>query len=139
MHSLKKILPLIALLAALAAGATAQAAQAPTPHVEAVSLETAPSVGKKTVAIYFRTDSRIGRKANRKSLDGYVGVLQSGTSSISTLRGGTSCYVGYAPQLRLKVGNKYAVEVVIAGKTVTKMVTLKNGSKATSHGSNVGC
>jgi hypothetical protein len=139
MHSLKKILPLIALLAALAAGATAQAAQAPTPKIVSASLETAPSVDKKTVAVYFRTDTRIGRKDNRKSLDAYVGVLQAGTSSISTLRGGTSCYVGYAPQLRLKVGNKYAVEFVIHGKRVLKTLTLKKGSKATSHGSNVGC
>ena len=139
MHSLKKILPLIVLLVALTAGATAQAAGSSAPRIVSASLETAPSVDKKTVAVYFKTDKRIGRKDNRKSLDGYVGVLQAGTSSISTLRGGTTCYVGYAPQLRLKVGNKYAVEIVIEGKRVLKTLTLKKGSKATSHGSNVGC
>ena len=137
MSSLKKILPLIALLAALAAGSTAQAADAPAPKVQGMSLETVPTVGKNTVAVYFRTDRRIGRKANRKSLDGYTSVLQAGTSSIS--RGGTSCYVGYAPQLRLKIGNKYAVEVVIGDKHVLRHLTLKKGTKASSHGSAVGC
>jgi hypothetical protein len=139
MTSLKNLLPLIALLGALAAGTTAQAADAPTPKVQGMSLETVSTVGKDTVAVYFRTDSRIGRKANRKSLDGYASVLQAGSSSISTLRGGTTCYVGYAPQLHLKVGNKYAVEVVIGDKHVLRHLTLKKGTKASSHGSAVGC
>ena len=78
MHSLKKILPLIVLLVALTAGATAHAAGSSAPRVVSASLETAPSVGKKTVAVYFKTDKRIGRKDNRKSLDGYVDHLAFG-------------------------------------------------------------
>jgi hypothetical protein len=142
-HIPTKLLALTALLPVLAlAGPAAQAAEAPpTPNVEAVSLETAGVVSDKTIAVYFRTDRRIPRKqSNGKSLDAHALVLQTGSASISTLRGGTSCYVAYMPRLRTKVGSRYAVEIHVGSKTVlAKKLVLRKGTKASSRGSNVGC
>ena len=138
-----KLLTVTALVAGLAAvptaaqASTATSYKTPAPKVVAVSLETAPTVGDKTVALYFRTNTRIGRKANGKSLDAYAGVLQTGTGSVSTLRGGSTRYVTYLPKLRLKVGKKYAIEIVISGKTFNRTVTLKKGTMATAHGENI--
>ena len=76
-------------------------------------------------------------QGQRKSLDAYAGVLQTGTASVSTLRGGSTRYVAYMPKLRLKVGKKYAIEIVISGKTFNRTVTLKRGTAATAHGENI--
>jgi hypothetical protein len=135
----KKLLALTALIPALAAGPAAQAADAPTPHVKAIVLTTAPEIGKDAVAVSFRTDARVGRKANGRSLDGRVVVLQSGSASIVTLRGGTSCYVAYTDRGHLKLGRRYAVEVDMGKARVTRRLVLRRGGKAAGRGARIGC
>ena len=136
----KNLLAVSALLPILAsAGPAAQAADAPAPHLRAVALTTAPEVGKDAVAVTFRTDGRLPRRANGKSIDGRAVVLQSGSASIGTLRAGRSCYVAYTDRGRLKVGNRYAVEIDMGTARVTRKLTLTRGTAATRRGAQLGC
>jgi hypothetical protein len=120
---------LISAAAALTLAAPAVAAD--TAKVTAASLEQA-SDGQ--VAIFFRTDGAVPRKANG-SIRGTAGVKSAQEASIATFRAGTHCYVAYTKAPGLKVGAKAKVHVALAGHETTKRVTLKKGAD----GASIGC
>jgi hypothetical protein len=121
--------------AAIAGPQVAAASTAAAPHVTAVALDTAPDVAKGTVAIYFRTDGKIPRKAGGGSLLATAGRRSAQEASVSTFKAGTRCYVAYTKRGALKLGAKSSVHIAIAGSETTKRVTLRAADAGAGIGS----
>ena len=124
------------LAAAVALGLAAPAvAAAPTAKVTRVSLEQATGDAPKgTVAIYFRTDRAIPR-ADNGSLRATAGLKKAQEASVATYRASQHCYVAYTKARGLETGERSTVRIAVAGRSVTKTLTLR----AQSHGKPIGC
>src|SRR5262245_2425398 len=86
-----------ALTLAATAAAPAMAADAAGPQLTAKSpiLFVDNQIGKGAVAIAFRTDTPLDRKANGKSIDGSAGVKGHRNSLGTLVKGGKPAYIAY--------------------------------------------
>ena len=92
------------------------------------------AIGKGTVAIAFRTDQPLDRKANGKSIAGDAGV-KGHRNSLSTFVK-DKAYIAYVSGVsvggggqRLKVGHRYQVTISIGGAKVKRTVELQPNTK----------
>ena len=87
------------------------------------------------LALYFRTDHAIGRKANGKSLDASAGLHGPTEQSVGTENAAKHCYVSYLRGGKVTVGAKHNVHVMISGtETVRSVRTARDDG-----GAAIGC
>ena len=91
-------------------------------------------IGKGTIAVAFRTDKPLDRKANGKSIAGDAGV-KGHRNSLSTFVK-DKAYIAYVSGVsvggggqRLKVGHRYQVTISIGGAKVKRTVELQPNTK----------
>jgi hypothetical protein len=117
---------ILAVIVALGLSAPA-VASAPAPKVTSVSLETATDgVPKGTVAIYFRTDRPLPRKAGGSIL-ATAGLRKAQEASVATHNSRTRTYVAFTRARGLDVGERTTVHIAIDGREITRTVTLRRG------------
>ena len=132
-------LALAATAAPIAATAAPIAAAAgSTPHLTSKSpiLFVDNEIGKDTIAIAFRTDKPLDRKANGKSIDGDAGV-KGHLNSLSTLvKGAKPAYIAYVGGVsvggagqHLQVGHRYQVTIDVGDQKITRTVKLQANTK----------
>ena len=133
---------ILAAVAALALTATAAplaaAADDSTPQLSKKSpiLFVDNEIGKGTIAVAFRTDKPLDRKANGKSIDGDAGVKGHRNSLSTFKKGGTPAYIAYISGVsvggggqHLLVGHRYQVTISIGDQQVKRTVVLKPTTK----------
>ena len=138
MTSTTKLLATLTLTLAAAVPA-ASAQTAPPPRLaQAPVLFVDPSLGGDTVAIAFRTDTAVAHKG-KGTLDGGAG-RQGAAHSIMTFSNTRHCYLSFlGPRVKLHVGHRYAVDVELAGTTVTRRVTLQKRTTERAVRQRLGC
>jgi hypothetical protein len=133
---------ILAAVTALALTATAAplaaAADDSTPQLSKKSpiLFVDNAIGKGTIAVAFRTDKPLDRKANGKSIDGDAGVKGHGNSLSTFKKGSTPAYIAYISGVsvggggqHLTVGHRYQVTISIGDQTIKRSVVLKPNTK----------
>jgi len=116
----------------------ARAADNPSPKLVKGSpiLFVDNEIGKGTVAVAFRTDEKLDRKSNGKSIDGSAGVKGHRNSLGTFVKAGKPSYIAYVSGVsvggggqRLKVGHRYQVTISIGGAKVKRTVELQPNTK----------
>jgi hypothetical protein len=138
MSSSPRILAAVTALALTATAAPlAGAAYKPAPKLVKGSpiLFVDNEIGKGTVAVAFRTDRKLDRKSNGKSIDGRAGV-KGHSNSLATFAKGKPAYVAYVGGVsvsgggeHLKVGHRYKVTINLGGQEITRTVKLQPNTK----------
>jgi hypothetical protein len=136
--SSSRILAAATALALAATAAPIAAAAASTPHLTSKSpiLFVDNEIGKGTVAIAFRTDKPLDRKANGKSIDGDAGVKGHRNSLSTLVKGAKPAYIAYVGGVsvggrgqHLQVGHRYQVTIEIGDQKITRTVKLQANTK----------
>jgi hypothetical protein len=133
---------ILAAVTALALTATAAplaaAADDSTPQLTKKSpiLFVDNEIGKGTIAVAFRTDQPLDRKANGKSIAGDAGVKGHRNSLSTFKKGSTPAYIAYISGVsvggggqHLEVGHRYQVTISIGDQTIKRSVVLKPNTK----------
>jgi hypothetical protein len=123
-------------LAATAAPLAAAADSTPQLTKKSPILFVDNAIGKGTVAVAFRTDKPLDRKANGKSIDGNAGVKGHRNSLSTLVKGSKPAYIAYVAGVsvggggeHLKVGHRYKVTITISDQTITRTVKLEPNTK----------
>jgi hypothetical protein len=136
--SSSRILAAATALALAATAAPIAAAAASTPHLTSKSpiLFVDNEIGKGTVAIAFRTDKPLDRKANGKSIDGDAGVKGHRNSLSTLVKGAKPAYIAYVGGVsvggrgqHLQVAHRYQVTIEIGDQKITRTVKLQANTK----------
>jgi hypothetical protein len=124
----------LALAATAAPLATAAGTSTPKLSKKSPILFVDYEIGKGTIAVAFRTDQPLDRKANGKSIDGNAGVKGHRNSLSSFVK--DKAYIAYIAGVsvggggqRLKVGHRYQVTISFGDTQVKKTVELQPKTK----------
>ena len=140
MSSSSRILAAVSALALTAATAAPLAGAADNPAPKLVKgspiLFVDNEIGKGTVAVAFRTDQPLDRKANGKSIDGRAGVKAHSNSLATFVKDKKPAYIAYVGGVsvagggeHLKVGHRYKVTISLGHQEVTRTVQLRPNTK----------
>ena len=136
--SSSRILAAATALALAATAAPIAAAADSTPHLTNKSpiLFVDNAIGKGTIAVAFRTDKPLDRKANGKSIDGDAGVKGHRNSLSTFVKSGKPAYIAYIGGVsvggggqHLEVGHRYQVTIEIGDQKITRTVKLQANTK----------
>lgn len=138
MSSSSRILAAATALALAATAAPIAAAADSTAHLTGKSpiLFVDNQIGKGAIAVAFRTDQPLDRKANGKSIDGDAGVKGHRNSLSTFVKGDKPSYIAYISGVsvggggqHLKVGHRYQVTIDLGDQKVTRTVKLQPNTK----------